>query len=80
MKKDFWKAYSSKMWKSIYEFWKNSDKNSKKNINSFLKLIEICKEVPEEACDQATPEEHAQFSHLCGCEKVVSTSFKKIKK
>lgn len=78
MTKDFWKAYSSKIWKSIYEFWKNSDKNSKKDIDSFLKLIEICKEVPEDACDQATPEEHAQFSHLCGCEKVVS--FKKRKK
>jgi hypothetical protein len=78
MKKDFWKTYSSKMWKSIYEFWKNSDKNSKKYIDSFLKLIEICKEVPEDACDRASPEEHALFSHLCGCEKVFF--FKKRKK
>jgi hypothetical protein len=77
MENDFWKTYSSIFWQSLYESQKeDEDEDGKRDIESFLKLIEICKEVPEDACDQATPEEHAQFSHLCGCEKVVSLSFK----
>jgi hypothetical protein len=80
MGKDFWKTYSSIYWKSLYEYQKEEeDEDGKRDIESFLKLIEICKEVPEDACDQATPEEHARFCHLCGCEKI-PLSFKKRKK
>lgn len=78
MGKDFWKTYSSIFWKSLYECQKE-DEDEGRDIESFLKLIEICKEVPEDACDQATPEEHTRFCHLCGCEKI-PLSFKKRKK
>lgn len=67
----FWKLYTTNIWA-----YREDDED--RNIDEFVRLVEICGVVPKSACENATTKEHLEFIHICGCEQEISFKRKKV--